>query len=95
MVFELLAVLCAGLFAGAAIYITFVEHPARLSCGTALAATEFGPSYRRATVMQAPLALLGLLAAVIAFFRGGGPLIGSWASTSAWRSAWAFARNAR
>jgi hypothetical protein len=75
MVFELLAVLCAGLFAGAAIYITFVEHPARLSCGTALAASEFGPSYRRATVMQAPLALLGLLAAVIAFFRGGGPWV--------------------
>jgi len=72
MVFELLAVLCAGLFAGAAIYITFVEHPARLSCGTALAATEFGPSYRRATVMQVSLAVGGLLAAVIAFFQGRG-----------------------
>jgi hypothetical protein len=49
MLFELLATLCAGLFAGAAIYITFVEHPARLECGTELAATEFAPSYRRAT----------------------------------------------
>jgi Anthrone oxygenase len=75
MPFELLAVLCAGLFAGAAIYITFVEHPARLSCGTALAATEFGPSYRRARVMQVPLALLGLLAAVIAFFQGSGSVV--------------------
>jgi len=75
MVFELLAVLCAGLFAGAAIYITFVEHPARLSCGTALAVTEFGPSYRRATVMQVSLAVVGLLAAVIAFFQGRGLLV--------------------
>jgi hypothetical protein len=29
MILELVATLCAGLFAGAAIYITFVEHPAR------------------------------------------------------------------
>lgn len=72
MVFELLATLCAGLFAGAAIYITLVEHPARLECGTELAATEFGPSYRRATVMQASLAALGLLAAITAWARAGG-----------------------
>jgi hypothetical protein len=48
MLFEFIATLCAGLFAGASIYITFVEHPARLDCGTKLAVTEFGPSYRRA-----------------------------------------------
>ena len=72
MLFELLAIVCAGLFAGAAIYITFVEHPARLECGTALAATEFGPSYRRATVMQASLAALGLVAAVAAWAQGRG-----------------------
>jgi hypothetical protein len=28
MVFESVATVCAGLFAGAAVYITFVEHPA-------------------------------------------------------------------
>jgi hypothetical protein len=56
MLFELVATLCAGLFAGAAIYITLVEHPARLECGTDLAVTEFGPSYRRAAIMQASLA---------------------------------------
>jgi len=66
MFFEALAVLCAGLFAGAAVYITFVEHPARLECGTELAVTEFGPSYRRATLMQASLAAVGLITAVIA-----------------------------
>jgi uncharacterized membrane protein len=78
VLFELLATLCAGLFAGAAIYITFVEHPARLECGTELAATEFGPSYRRATLMQASLAAVGLLAALVAWAqgRGVGVLIG-------------------
>ncbi len=34
---ELLATGCAGLFAGAAIYINLVEHPARVECGNALA----------------------------------------------------------
>jgi hypothetical protein len=72
MLFELLAIICAGLFAGAALYITFVEHPARLECGTALAATEFGPSYRRATVMQASLAAVGLVAATVAWTQGRG-----------------------
>lgn len=72
MLFEALATLCAGLFAGAAIYITFVEHPARLECGTELAATEFGPSYRRATLMQALLAAVGLIAAVVAWAQGRG-----------------------
>jgi hypothetical protein len=72
VLFELLATLCAGLFAGAAIYITLVEHPARLECGTDLAAREFVPSYRRATLMQASLAALGLLAAVLAWVQGRG-----------------------
>jgi hypothetical protein len=74
MLFELIATLCAGLFAGAAIYITLVEHPARLECGTELAATEFGPSYRRATLMQASLAALGLVAALVAWIQGRGLL---------------------
>jgi Anthrone oxygenase len=71
MILEILATLCAGLFAGAAIYINAVEHPARLACGTALAVREFAPSYHRATVMQVPLALLGLLASVGAGWRTG------------------------
>ena len=84
MVLEALATICAGLFAGAAIYITFVEHPARLECGTELAATEFGPSYRRATVMQASLAAIGLIASVAAWLQShalpeliGGLLLGA------------------
>jgi hypothetical protein len=72
MLLELIATICAGLFAGAAIHITFVEHPARLECGTVLAATEFAPSYRRATIMQASLAILGFAAAVGAWVQGRG-----------------------
>ena len=43
---QLIATLSAGLFAGAATYITFVEHPARMQCGTRLAVTEFPPATR-------------------------------------------------
>jgi hypothetical protein len=57
----IVATVCAGLFAGAAIYISAVEHPARLSCGTELAVREFAPSYHRATVMQVPLAVIGCI----------------------------------
>ena len=56
------AAVCAGGFAGAAIYINAVEHPARMSCGNDVALREFAPSYRRATVMQASLAVIGCLA---------------------------------
>ena len=76
MLWELVAALCAGLFAGAAIYITLVEHPARLECGTAAAIAEFGPSYRRATVMQASLGAIGSVAAVLGWWQGAGaPLL--------------------
>ena len=75
MLLELIATLCAGLFGGAAIYINLVEHPARLECGTALAISEFGPSYRRATVMQASLAALGLVASVGAWLEGRGLVV--------------------
>ena len=70
MIFEALATICAGLFAGAAVYISLVQHPARLECGTELAATEFGPTYRRASRMQASLAAGGFLTALAAAFLG-------------------------
>jgi uncharacterized membrane protein len=72
LLLQLLAVLCAGLFAGAALYVSLVEHPARLECGTELAVREFGPSYRRGAMMQASLAGLGVLAAIAAWVAGRG-----------------------
>ena len=53
-------------------------------CGTRLAITEFAPSYKRGTVMQASLAAVGTLAAIAAWLLGapapwlvGGLLLGA------------------
>jgi len=69
---EFIAVLSCSLFTGAAVYVTFIEHPARMQCGVELAATEFAPSYRRATVLQAACAAVGLLASFAAWLAGSG-----------------------
>ncbi len=69
---EITAVLCCGLFSGAALYITLVEHPARMKAGTQVAVAEFGPSYRRAARMQAFLAIFGSLSAGLVWIRAGG-----------------------
>jgi hypothetical protein len=69
---QFLAVVSTSLFAGAAIYINLVEHPARMGCDTKTAATVWAPSYKRATVMQASLAILGFLAGVAVWLLGGG-----------------------
>src|SRR6266545_3579507 len=42
-----------------------------MQCGTDLAIKEFAPSYRRATVMQVSLAVVGLLMAMAAWLKGG------------------------
>lgn len=67
---QFLATLACAIFAGAAIYINLVEHPARMSCGTELAAIEWAPSYKKAALLQAPLAILGFLCAVAAWLTG-------------------------
>jgi hypothetical protein len=66
-----LATLAAGLFAGAAIYVSLVEHPARVSLGESAAVQHFRPSYRRGAAMQAPLALLGAAAGLGHWAVGG------------------------
>ena len=69
---QFLATLCCTLFAGAAIYINLVEHPARMSRDTKTAATVWAPSYKRGTMMQAPLAVLSCVFGVVAWLLGGG-----------------------
>jgi len=69
---QLLATLSAALFAGAAIYVNVAEHPARMALDTRSAALQWAPSYKRATWMQAPLAVVSFLAGVGAWLLGGG-----------------------
>lgn len=73
--FELMATLCAALFAGAALYINVAEHPARMGLETRIAALQWAPSYKRATWLQAPLAVLSFLSGIVAWFLGAG---GGW-----------------
>ena len=69
---EFLATLFAGTFAGAALYINVAEHPARLACDTRTAASQWAPSYKRATLMQAPLAVLSFVCGTVAWLFGAG-----------------------
>jgi hypothetical protein len=67
---EFVAVLSCSLFTGASVYINLVEHPARMQCGVEIAATEFAPSYRRATVLQATSAAVGLISSIVVWLAG-------------------------
>ena len=68
---QFLATLCAVLFAGAALYINVAEHPARMVLDdTRAAATQWALSYRRATFMQVPLALISLAGGTAAWLLG-------------------------
>lgn len=66
MLIQALAILATALFTGAALYVSAVEQPARLALSVEIAIAEWRPSYRRATVMQATLAVLGTLLAIAA-----------------------------
>ena len=67
-----LATLCAGLFAGAAGYISLVEHWARLRAGPAVALAQFRPGFPRARGIQASLAVTGGVCGGIAWLTGEG-----------------------
>ncbi len=41
----IVAILACTLFAGAAVYISLVEHPARMACRTEIAAAQWAASY--------------------------------------------------
>jgi hypothetical protein len=69
------ALTLAATFAGAAIYISVAEHPARLKLNDRAALAEWLPSYARGAIMQGGLAmlaaLLGLAAAWLDAESGG------------------------
>ena len=67
---KILAAISAGLFAGAALYINLVEHPSRMGLETRIAMAQWAPSYKRATRMQAPLALLSFLTGSAVWLMG-------------------------
>jgi hypothetical protein len=70
----LVALMLAAIFAGAALYVSFVEHPARRLLDDAAALAEWQPSYKRGAVMQAGLAVIAFLAGLAAWWQTGGLL---------------------
>jgi hypothetical protein len=72
MLLKFVATFAAAIFGGAAVYINVAEHPARMALETKSAAAQWAPSYRRATWMQAPLALLSLMAGLGSWLLGAG-----------------------
>ena len=72
MPFGQLALLTAAVFAGAALYISLVEQPARLGLDHRSLLAEWKPAYKRGTAMQAPLAIAGFLLGLAAWWRTGG-----------------------
>ena len=65
-----LAAGAAALFAGGALYVSLVEHPARLLTGPPMAVAQFRTSYPRGARLQGGLAVLGALAAIGAWVSG-------------------------
>lgn len=69
MLLGAIALILATLFAGAALYITLVEHPARLGLDDAAMLAQWQPSYKRALPIQASLAVLGGVAGLIVWYQ--------------------------
>jgi hypothetical protein len=69
MTFGLLALIASAIFAGAAFYVNFAEQPARLTLDDRALLAEWKPAYKRGAAMQAPLAVVGFLFGLLAWWR--------------------------
>jgi hypothetical protein len=83
------ALVFATLFAGAALYISLVEHPARLELADGPLLAQWQPSYKRALPIQSGLAIAGGAAGLIVgylspdwrWFAGSILLLANWPFT--------------
>ena len=66
-----LALIVAAVFSGAAIYVNVAEQPARLTRDDRSALAEWKPAYKRGFAMQGPLAVVGCLLGLIAWWQSG------------------------
>jgi hypothetical protein len=69
-----IAAVLGALFTGAALYISVVDQPARLSLPPEMAATHWADAYRRAVPMQVGLALSSAITGIMTWFHGEGLL---------------------
>jgi hypothetical protein len=85
----ILALVVAAIFTGAAFYINFAEQPARLGLDDRSLLQEWKPSYKAGFMMQASLAVVGFVLAVLQsivsgefiWLLGGLLLIANWPFT--------------
>jgi hypothetical protein len=86
MIFGLLALIASAIFGGVAVYVNIVEQPARLSLDDRALLAEWKPSYKRGAAMQAPLALVGFVLGLLAWWQTShsGFLIGAIAIIAPW-----------
>ena len=83
------ALLFATLFSGAALYISLVEHPARLELTDGPLLMQWQPSYKRALPIQSGLAIAGGATGILAgylsadwrWFAGSALLLANWPFT--------------
>ena len=89
MILTALGLAASAAFAGAAAYLNFSEHPARLGLDEVSALKEWKPSYAKGYEMQATLAAVAGLLGVAAFYfeqrpvaaLGGALMLANWPYT--------------